>query len=71
MSEEWISVNERLPPPYIFMLVAVKESDGWGIYKGFMESGGHWNVGVCRYRPNEHDHTIFWMELPPPPKEGE
>lgn len=56
---EWISVEDRLPKQWQYVLVF----DGFEIGTDFIASSGMWY---------EHDHKdiTHWMPLPEPPKKG-
>lgn len=56
---EWIPVTERLPEPWVSVLVAVYEY----VLMGRVDAGGVWRG--CRDETQEG--VTHWMPLPPAP----
>ena len=71
MSEEWISVSERLPKGNgLVLLHAAHDSDKW-ITMGY-RSGDGWYVIEAAEALGHHDLNRFthWMPLPAPPTDA-
>lgn len=63
----WISVKDRLPEPFISVLIYIPEDKPLPtVNEGFMSDDGTWMVLYGYAVPVTH-----WMELPKPPKEDE
>ena len=66
---EWIPVTERLPEPFVSVLVQMPyESPLPTVREGFISADGSWYGGLYQREPDEVTH---WMPMPEPPKEGE
>ena len=66
---EWISVEERLPPPFISVLVHMPgERPLPTVHEGYITGNGKW---YAAHFPREADEITHWMPLPEPPKEVE
>ena len=66
---EWISVKDRLPEPFVTVIVqmpleAPLPTVGWGFIKG----DGEW---YCNYFSRKKDEVTHWMPLSEPPKEAD
>jgi hypothetical protein len=69
VSDNWISVEERLPTAWITVLLCAVEDDGTQLVgAGFMRTPGGWTAF-----PFHHGLLVtHWQPLPAPPKrEGE
>ena len=63
---EWISVTERLPEPYVSVLVHMPgEKPFPTVLKGFISKDGIWHSAMFRREPGEVTH---WKPMPQPPK---
>ena len=63
---KWISVNDRLPQPFVSVLVHMPEEEPCPtVREGFISNDGIWQSAMFRREPNEVTH---WMPLPEPPK---
>lgn len=69
---EWISVEDRLPEFYEWVLVAAKFVAGpqWiaTAYRNRLVNSGDWYWWWLRY-PSEIGEVTHWMPLPEPPKD--
>ena len=66
--QEWISVNDRLPEPYVSVLVNMPgEKPFRTVREGFISNDGIWQSAMVRREPGEVTH---WQPIPQPP-EGE
>ena len=64
--QEWISVNDRLPEPYVSVLVNMPgEKPFRTVREGFISNDGIWQSEMFRREPGEVTH---WQPLPQPPK---
>ena len=64
--QEWISVDDRLPEPYVSVLVNMPgEKPFRTVREGFISNDGIWQSAMIRREPGEVTH---WMPLPEPPK---
>jgi hypothetical protein len=64
---EWISVEERLPEPFVSVLVYMPEERPLPtVHEGFLAREGMWYANHFDREPMEITH---WMPLPKPPKE--
>lgn len=64
----WISVEERLPEPFVSVLVHMPEENPYlTVREGYISSDGVWVAGYFKREPDEVTH---WAEMPEPPKEG-
>ena len=65
--QKWISVEERLPEPFVSVLVQMPgEEPHPTVREGFITHDGIWFAGHFKRDPDEVTH---WMPLPEPPKE--
>lgn len=65
----WISVEERLPRPFVSVLVNIPGENPFPTVKeAFLEKTGMWYSIGFRYEQKEVTH---WCEMPEPPKEVE
>lgn len=62
---EWISVEDRLPKGYTYVLVHIKEKDGSPVTVGWYSSEWGW-AGYDSYGTNDLEVT-HWMPLPEVP----
>ena len=66
--QEWISVNDRLPEPFVSVLVHMPgEEPCPTVREGFISNDGIWQSAMFRREPGEVTH---WQPMPQPPKEG-
>ena len=64
--QEWISVNDRLPEPYVSVLVNMPgEKPFRTVREGFISNDGIWQSAMFRREPGEVTH---WKPMPQPPK---
>ena len=64
--QEWISVNDRLPEPYVSVLVNMPgEKPFPTVREGFISNDGIWQSAMFRREPGEVTH---WQPMPQPPK---
>ena len=64
--QEWISVNDRLPEPYVSVLVNMPgEKPFRTVREGFISNDGIWQSAMVRREPGEVTH---WQPMPQPPK---
>ena len=63
---EWISVDDRLPEPYVSVLVNMPgEKPFRTVREGFISNDGIWQSAMFRREPGEVTH---WKPMPQPPK---
>ena len=62
---EWVSVEERLPPLRKTVLVCAYWHEHWGVYMGW-NSGHGWTVS-CGIGQRSDVQVSHWMLLPAPP----
>ena len=62
---EWVSVEERLPPLRENVLVCAYWHEHWGVYMGW-NSGHGWTVS-CGIGQRSDVQVSYWMPLPAPP----
>ena len=62
---EWVSVEERLPPLRKTVLVCAYWHEHWGVYIGW-NSGHGWTVS-CGIGQRSDVQVSHWMPLPAPP----
>ena len=64
--QEWISVNDRLPEPFVSVLVHMPgEEPCPTVREGFISNDGIWQSAMFRREPGEVTH---WQPMPQPPK---
>ena len=64
--QEWISVDDRLPEPFVSVLVNMPgEKPFRTVREGFISNDGIWQSAMFRREPGEVTH---WKPLPQPPK---
>jgi len=64
---QWISVEERLPEPFVSVLVYMPEERPLPtVHEGFLARESMWYANHFDREPMEITH---WMPLPEPPKE--
>ena len=62
---EWVSVEERLPPLRENVLVCAYWHEHWGVYMGW-NNGHGWTVS-CGIGQRSDVQVSHWMPLPAPP----
>ena len=63
---EWISVKERLPEPFVSVLVYMPEENPLPtVHEGFLAREGMWYANHFDREPLEITH---WMPMPEPPE---
>lgn len=63
---EWIGVEERLPEPFVSVLVQMPgEEPHPTVREGFISDDGIWCAGHFKREPDEVTH---WAKMPEPPK---
>ena len=63
---KWISVNDRLPEPFVSVLVHIPgEEPCPTVREGFISNDGIWQSAMFRREPGEVTH---WQPMPKPPK---
>ena len=64
--QEWISVDDRLPEPYVSVLVNMRGEEPFPtVREGFISNDGIWQSAMFRREPGEVTH---WQPMPQPPK---
>ena len=64
--QEWISVKDRLPEPFVSVLVNMPgEEPCPTVREGFISNDGIWQSAMFRREPGEVTH---WQPMPQPPK---
>ena len=64
--QEWISVDDRLPQPFVSVLVHMPgEEPCPTVHEGFISNDGIWQSAMFRREPGEVTH---WKPMPKPPK---
>ena len=64
--QEWISVDDMLPEPFVSVLVQMPGEEPFPtVREGFISNDGIWQSAMFRREPGEVTH---WMPLPNPPK---
>ena len=64
--QEWISVDDRLPEPFVSVLVNMPgEKPFPTVREGFISNDGIWQSAMFRREPGEVTH---WQPMPQPPK---
>ena len=63
---KWISVDDRLPQPFVSVLVHMPgEEPCPTVREGFISNDGIWQSAMFRREPGEVTH---WKPMPQPPK---
>ena len=66
-TSDWISVEERLPEPFVSVLVYMPEERPLPtVHEGYIARDGKWYAHFFSRDPGE---VTRWMPLPEPPKE--
>ena len=64
--QEWISVEDRLPEPFVSVLVQMPGEEPFPtVREGFISNDGIWQSALFRREPGEVTH---WQPMPNPPK---
>ena len=64
--QEWISVDDRLPEPFVSVLVHMPGEEPFHtVHEGFISNDGIWQSAMFRREPGEVTH---WQPMPQPPK---
>ena len=64
--QEWISVDDRLPEPFVSVLVHMPGEEPFPtVHEGFISNDGFWQSAMFRREPGEVTH---WQPMPQPPK---
>ena len=64
--QEWISVEDRLPEPFVPVLVQMPGEEPFPtVREGFISNDGIWQSAMFRREPGEVTH---WQPMPQPPK---
>lgn len=64
--QEWISVKDRLPEPFVSVLVQMPGEEPFPtVREGFISNDGIWQSAMFRREPGEVAH---WQPMPQPPK---
>ena len=64
---EWISVKERLPKPFLSVLVFMPGEEPMPtVHEGFVDGGGLW---LSNHYLREPDEVTHWQPMPLPPAE--
>ena len=64
--QEWISVDDRLPEPFVPVLVQMPGEEPFPtVREGFISNDGIWQSAMFRREPGEVTH---WQPMPQPPK---
>ena len=64
--QEWISVEDRLPEPFVPVLVQMPGEEPFPtVREGFISNDGIWQSAMFRREPGEVTH---WKPMPQPPK---
>ena len=63
---EWISVEDRLPPAFVSVLVYMpQETPCPTVREGYVSTHGEWCAGGFLRQPDE---VVMWREMPEEPK---
>ena len=64
--QEWISVEDRLPEPFVPVLVQMPGEEPFPtVREGFISNDGIWQSAMFRREPGE---VMHWQPMPQPPK---
>ena len=64
--QEWVSVKDRLPEPFVPVLVQMPGEEPFPtVREGFISNDGIWQSAMFRREPGEVTH---WQPMPQPPK---
>lgn len=64
--QEWVSVEDRLPEPFVPVLVQMPGEEPFPtVREGFISNDGIWQSAMFRREPGEVTH---WKQMPHPPK---
>ena len=64
--QEWISVDDRLPEPFVSVLVHMPGEEPFPtVHEGFISNDGFWQSAIFRREPGEVTH---WQPMPQPPE---
>ena len=64
--QEWISVKDRLPEPFVSVLVQMPGEEPFPtVREGFISNDGIWQSAMFRREPGEVTH---WKPMPQPQK---
>ena len=64
--QEWISVDDRLPEPFVSVLVQMPGEEPFPtVREGFISNNGIWQSAMFRREPGEVTH---WQPMPQSPK---
>ena len=64
--QEWILVDDRLPEPFVSVLVNMPGEEPFPtVHEGFISNDGIWQSAMFRIEPGEVTH---WQPMPQPPK---
>ena len=64
--QEWIPVDDRLPEPFVPVLVQMPGEEPLPtVREGFISNDGIWQSAMFRREPGEVTH---WQPMPQPPK---
>ena len=64
--QEWVSVKDRLPEPFVPVLVQMPGEEPFPtVREGFISNDGIWQSALFRREPGEVTH---WQPMPQPPK---
>ena len=64
--QEWISVKDRLPEPFVSVLVQMPGEEPFPtVREGFISNDGIWQCAMFRREPGDVTH---WQPMPKPPK---